>query len=299
MLNQRDRETRGYLFALLAALLFGLGAPVSKLLMEKINPWMMAGILYFGSGIGLLLLMFLRKLFWKSKAIALKKSDYSPLAAAVFWGGILGPVFLMFGLSKSSASSASLFLNFEAVFTAILAWLFFQEKFDRRVAAGILFIIFGGVALNWSGPLDLQSFMGPLLILAACFCWGLDNNFTGKVSASDPVQIVVIKSLVAGSTNIFLAKLSGANFPDLNLIVYASILGFVSYGLSLMMFVLGLRYLGASRTGAYFAIAPFFGALLSLFLLRESFGYPLMIGSLLMAIGVYIHMSGIHKPQMS
>jgi drug/metabolite transporter (DMT)-like permease len=267
--------------------------------METINPWMMAGVLYFGSGIGLLILMIIRKFFWKSKGIALKKSDYSPLAAAVFWGGILGPVFLMFGLSKSSASSASLFLNFEAVFTAILAWLFFHEAFDKKVAAGILFIILGGVALNWSGPLDFQSFIGPLLILAACFCWGLDNNFTGKVSASDPVQIVVIKSLVAGSTNIFLAKLSGAQFPEFNFVIYASILGFVSYGLSLMMFVLGLRYLGASRTGAYFAIAPFFGALLSLFLLKESIGVPLILGTLLMATGVYIHMSGIHKPQMS
>ena len=149
--------------------------------------------------------------------------------------------------------------------------------------------------LTSASSINIDSLVGPLLILGACFSWGLDNNFTGQISSRDPVQIVLVKSLVAGAINICLAKMNGAGTPDLSMLAQVSSLGFISYGLSLILFVFALRCLGAARTGAYFATAPFFGAAVSIFVLHEPVRLPFVVGGLLMATGVLIHLNGLHR----
>lgn len=289
-------NNKGYIYAILAAVLFGASTPFSKALMQSMSPWMLAGVLYFGSGLGLLLVFMVRSKMKAGRNLtSIPRHERRALAGAVFWGGAVGPVLLMYGLARVNASSAALLLNFEAVLTAGVAWLFFKEHFDRRIALGMFSIVLGGMALSWSGSFDLESLLGPLLIFGACLSWAIDNNLTRKVSASDPVQIALIKSLVAGGANVLLAKFSGAVLPPLNIALWASLLGFASYGLSLVFFVLGLRHLGTARTGAYFSTAPFVGALLSIVFFHEAISLQLALGAVFMGFGVYLHLSESHE----
>jgi drug/metabolite transporter (DMT)-like permease len=283
---------RGVLFAFGAAALFGLSTPFSKLLLEHTSPLLLAGLLYLGSGVGLSLVRWLRR-GEKSEA-ALSRRDWPWLGGAVLFGGALGPVLLMIGLSHTTAATASLLLNLEGVFTALLAWFAFRENFDRRIALGMALIVAGGVLLSYHPGSGLTLAPGALAVAGACLCWGIDNNLTQKVSSSDPFQIAAIKGLVAGSVNLVLALLVGARFPAWPVLSGALVVGFLGYGLSLACFVLALRLLGTARTGAYFSLAPFLGALVSLVILREGVG-PLFFGSaLLMGAGVWLHLSEKH-----
>jgi len=286
---------RGFVFAITAALLFGASTPFAKALLGEANPWVLAGLLYFGSGLGLSLVYFLRFIFQRVKVeSSLGRKDALPLVGAIFFGGIAGPILLMWGLALTHASTGALLLNFEGVFTASLAWFVFKEHFDRRIALGMGFIVLGGIVLSLGDQFALNTLAGPLLIMAACLSWAMDNNVTRKISESDPVQIAIIKSLVAGSTNLVIAWLYGSPFPHFSTALKAGTLGFFSYGVSLVLFVLALRHIGTSRTGAYFSMAPFVGALLSILLLKEGITYPLIGGSFLMAIGVYLHLTESH-----
>jgi drug/metabolite transporter (DMT)-like permease len=201
----------------------------------------------------------------------------------------------MVGLTKTPASGASLLLNLEGVFTAVLAWFVFRENFDRRIAIGMLCIVAGGVALSWEGRLAWGGLAGPLAVAAACLCWAVDNNLTQKVSAGDPVQIAMLKGIVAGSVNTSIALLLGASLPAASRVAGALTLGFFSFGVSLVFFVLALRHLGTARTGAYFSIAPFVGAALSLAMFRERPTPLFIVAAALMAIGISLHLTERHE----
>jgi drug/metabolite transporter (DMT)-like permease len=287
---------RGIALAVAAAVLFGASAPFAKLLLADTGPQLLAGLLYLGSGIGLgILWLERRRRVQPVRETPLARDDIPWLAAAVLFGGLLGPLLLMIGLTSTSAADASLLLNLEGVFTALLAWFIFHENFDRRIALGMLAIIAGGVVLSWGGRLSWGGLAGPVAVAWACLCWGIDNNLTQKVSAGDPVQITMIKGLVAGSVNTAVAFVRGASWPAATHAVAALALGFLSYGMSLVFFVLALRQLGTARTSAYFSTAPFVGALLSLAVFREQPTMSLLVAALLMGSGVWLHFTERHE----
>ncbi|MEP6729015.1 MAG: DMT family transporter [bacterium] len=285
---------RGVGTALLAAALFGLSAPFAKLLLGQTTPQLLAGLLYLGSGVGLLAVWLWRKRS-VSREAPLARADAPWLAGAIVFGGVLGPLLLMVGLSRTAASGASLLLNLEGVFTALLAWFVFRENVDRRIALGMLCILAGGVVLSWQGRLAWGGLVGPLVIAGACLCWAIDNNLTQKVSGGDPVQVAMLKGLAAGTVNTGIALLLGAAWPGNARLAAALALGFLSYGVSLALFVLALRYLGTARTGAYFSIAPFVGAAASLLVFHERPAAFLLTAALLMACGVSLHLTERHE----
>ena len=284
----------GVAAALGAALLFGAGTPLAKRLLEGVGPWMLAGLLYLGSGLGLLLWRRMRS----AEPVRLPPGQWGWLAGAVVAGGVVAPVLLMFGLTRMSASGASLLLNAEGVFTALLAWFAFRENFDRRIALGMLSIVGGAMVLSWpvdsSGDAQLGSVWPVLAVLGACLAWAIDNNLTRKVSLNDAMWIASVKGLAAGSVNMVLAFFVGSALPVWPVVAQALVLGFLAYGISLTLFVVSLRYLGTARTGAYFSAAPFFGALLAVVWLGESVDPRLLIAGGLMAVGVWLHLSEHH-----
>ncbi|NUO62594.1 MAG: DMT family transporter [Gemmatimonadaceae bacterium] len=285
---------RGVGLALGAALLFGVSAPFAKLLLRGATPQLLAGLLYLGSGVGLALVWLARRR-GAAREAPLTRRDAPWLAGAIVFGGVLGPLLLMTGLARTPASSASLLLNLEGVFTALLAWFVFRENFDRRIALGMVAIVAGGAVLSWEGRVELGGLAGPLLVGGATLCWAVDNNLTQKVSAGDPVQIAMLKGLVAGSVNTAIALALGAAWPSVSRLAGALVLGFLSYGVSLVLFVLALRGLGTARTGAYFSSAPFVGAAVSLVVFRERPGVAFVVAAALMAVGVWLHVTERHE----
>ncbi|NML76859.1 EamA family transporter [Rhizobium sp. S-51] len=289
----------GVPLALGSALLFGLSAPLSKLLVGAIDPWLLAGILYLGAGLGLAVLARARvALGLPNEEAPLSRRDRPWLAAVVLFGGVLGPLFLMLGLSLTTAASASLLLNLEGLATMAIAWLVFRENVDRRLLLGAAAILAGAMLLSWNGA-GLSLDAGGLFVAAACLCWGIDNNLTRKLSSADPVQIAMIKGLVAGCTNLTLALAFGAAWPPATLVGAGAVVGFLGIGLSLVMFMLGLRHLGAARTGAYFSLAPFIGALVSVLMFRETVTPGLVSAGLLMAFGLWLHLTERHEHEHS
>ena len=287
------RLPAGVAESLAAAVLFGAAAPLAKLLLARADPWLLAALLYLGSGLGLALLRRLRR----APPVRLPRGEGRWLAAAVLAGGVAGPVLLMAGLSGLPASQASLLLNGEAVLTALLAWAVFRENVDRRVALGMLAIVAGGVVLAWPSESGeaARATRSVLLVLAACLAWAIDNNLTRKVSLADASWIAMVKGLAAGGTNLVLALVLGAAWPGASTTAAAMLLGFFSSGISLVLFVRGLRALGTARTGAYFSVAPFFGAALAVLLLGDPVDAPLLAAAVLMAIGVWLHLSERHE----
>lgn len=279
----------GVIAALGAALLFGAGTPFAKLLLSSVSPWLLAGLLYLGSGIGLTLYRRLKR----SAAVKLPRSEILWFSGAVVAGGIVGPVLLMLGLSGMPASGASLLLNAEGVFTALLAWFVFKENFDRRIALGMGAIVAGAIVLSWPGEARFSGIWPALAVLGACLAWGIDNNLTQKVSLSDASWIASVKGLVAGSVNLVLAFALGATWPPFPNLAGAMVIGFLAYGVSLVLFVVGLRHLGTARTGAYFSVAPFFGALLAI-AMGDALTLPLVVAGALMLLGVWLHLSERH-----
>src|SRR6266550_6292096 len=284
--------SRGPILALVAAALCGLSAPVAKILLAHASPQLLAGLLYLGSGTGLGILWLIRGR--SNREAPLSGKDLPWLAGAITFGGALGPVLLMTGLARTPASAASLLLNLEGVFTALIAWFVFHENFDRRIALGMFAIVAGGTALSWEGRLSWGGMAGPLAVAGACLCWAIDNNLTQKVSAGDPVQIAMLKGIVAGGINTTIAIFLGAGWPSAPRVLAALVVGFLSYGVSLALFVISLRQLGTARTGAYFSTAPFVGALLSLLIFREQPTTAFIVSAGLMAIGVWLHVSARH-----
>ncbi|ROL81233.1 EamA family transporter [Pseudomonas protegens] len=281
------------LHALAAAALFGASTPLAKLLGMNVPPMLLAGLLYLGSGIGLVIVRFARDRGWQRTGLTAREWPW--LLGAILFGGVLAPVALMFGLTRTAGASAALLLNLESVLTAVLAWLVFKENADRRIVIGMLAIVLGGVVLSWPQQhAATDDWLGPLAVAFACLCWAIDNNLTRKVSASDALFIAGSKGLVAGVVNTGLAVLIGAQLPAVTTLGPILLVGFLGYGVSLVLFVLALRGLGSARTGAYFSTAPFLGAALSILILGESVSLWFLVAAALMAIGVWIHLMENH-----
>jgi drug/metabolite transporter (DMT)-like permease len=280
--------------ALAAALLFGASTPLAKPLLRETSPLLLAGLLYLGSGLGLSLARLVRDRGWRLPAM--KRNEWRWLLLAIAFGGMLGPVLLMLGLARASAASASLLLNLEVVFTALLAWIVFRENTERRVVLGMVLIAAGAIVLGARSAWHAVGLgWGALLIALACLCWAIDNNLTRKVSASDAVFLAAVKGLAAGLVNTGLALFLGSRLPAPAAVVEAMVVGLLGYGVSLVLFVLALRHLGAARTGAYFSTAPFMGAAVALLALGEHPSSAFWLAGVLMAAGVWLHLKERHQ----
>lgn len=284
--------------ALAAALLFGASTPLAKLLIGNIPPLLLAGLLYLGSGLGLSLLLLMRRLRQRASgqpvtSLTIPGAERPWLLGAIVAGGMAGPALLMQGLTQTDAASASLLLNMEGVLTAVIAWSVFKENADRQIVLGMLAIVLGGVLLSWApGGATLSA--GALLIVGACLCWALDNNLTRKVSTNDALLIACLKGLLAGASNTALAFFMGAALPRWPALGAIALVGFFGYGLSLVLFVLALRTLGTARTGAYFSVAPLFGVLISLLVWPTAPSALFWAAAALMALGVWLHVRERH-----
>ena len=282
--------------ALASAALFGVSTPLAKLLLgQGVGPWLLAGLLYLGSGTGLAVVLLARRGLGLPAAEApLRGADLPWLLLVVIAGGAVGPVLLMIGLSTTPASTSALLLNVEGLATMAIAWVVFRENVDRRLLVGAAAILAGALILSWQGgPAGFG--VGAVAIIGACVAWGVDNNLTRKLSSADPVQIAAVKGLCAGAVNLGLALWQGATPPPASTLAAAAMVGFFGYGVSLVLFVLALRHLGAARTGAYFSTAPFIGAALSLALFAEPVSLQLAVAAVLMGVGVWLHLSERHE----
>ncbi len=279
-------------------MLFGASTPMAKLLLGSIDPQMTAGLLYLGAGVGLGGLRLARGASGQAPAEApFRRKDLPWLGLVILAGGLAGPLLLMLGLARTDASTASLLLNLEGLATMAIAWIVFRENVDRRLLAGAFAILAGAALLSYGGEGGGRARLnlGSVWIAGACLCWGIDNNLMRRLSAADPVQLAMLKGLVAGAVNVVLALLHGVPLPDPRLLAMAALVGFLGYGVSLVLYVLALRYLGAARTGAYFSLAPFVGAMLALVLLRDPVSAILLAAGALMAIGLWLHLSERHE----
>jgi drug/metabolite transporter (DMT)-like permease len=281
--------------ALLAAVLFGLSAPAAKWLVGAVDPWLLAGLLYLGSGVGLGGLVLVRRLGGPiTREAGLTRRDLPPLAGAILTGGVLAPVLLTFALASGAASESALLLNLEGVFTALLAAALFREHVPARIVAGMVAIAAGAAAVAWKGDGGFTVDTPGLLVVVACVAWAIDNNLTRAVSATDPITVAALKGAVAGSVNVVIAVVRGAAWPEAGVAAAAVLVGFLGYGTSLALFVRALRDLGTSRTGAYFSTAPFIGAVAAVVALREPLTAGLTLGAVLMAVGVWLHLTERH-----
>lgn len=295
--NKAVPALHGAFLGLSAAFLFGCSMPLAKILLGEIQPFLLAGLFYLGSGLGLTLWLAYKKTQTNggSQQAPLRKADLPWLAAAILFGGILAELLLMFGLQKTSAAAASLLLNLEGAFSAMIAWIIFKEHANLRVVGGMLLITAGamllGVAPNWHVCFSWAS----LCVIAACLGWGIDNNLTRKISHLDPVQISAIKGIVAGVVNISIGLAAGGTNPGLGLVLGSMVLGLLSYGVSLVLFIFGMRHIGAARTSAYFSAAPFVGAAASIIILHDAVNATFLGAAILMAIGLWLHMTEDHE----
>jgi drug/metabolite transporter (DMT)-like permease len=279
--------------ALLSAALFGVSTPAAKMLLGGVSPTILAGLFYCGAGFGIAVLR--RARLNAGSEASLSATELPWLGAAILSGGVVGPLLLMTGLSMTDAAAASLLLTLEGVATALMAWFIFGENFDARVALGMACLATGALVLSWTDQPTLSGLLGPLAIVGACIAWGLDNNLTRKVSLSDPLQIVQFKGLIAGPFLLALGLLAGDGLPTPATAAVAGMVGFLGYGVSLALFVLALRQLGAARTGAYFSTAPFLGAVAAILFLREPLTVQLLAAGLLMGVGVWLHLTEHHE----
>lgn len=285
---------KNYRAALVAALFFGCIAPGSKFLSPNLPPQSMAGLLYFFAGVGLFAILVKQKLSSFSKV---QGKDYKWFLLATLFGGILGPAFLTYGISRISGSTASLLLNLEAVLTSLIAWFIFKEHFEKKIVYGMILIILGclTLSLNSDASAGTDTLLGFSLISLACLSWGIDNNVTRSISHLDPVLIASFKGLIAGSANLFLGYLIGERLSWNIQILQVGILGFLGIGISLVAFIVSLGSIGTARTGAIFSTAPFIGSLLSIIFLKESLSVPFAIALVLMSGGIWLHLSEDHQ----
>lgn len=289
--------------ALLAALLFGASAPLAKLLLGEIDPIPLASFLYLGSGIGLLLYRLIQRVQkgYLEVEAKINRNEIKWLIGAVIAGGVIAPIILMFSLRNTPASTASLLLNFEGVATTLIAVIVFKESIGKRIWSAVALITSASVLLTWNFNGEWGLSIGALGVLLACTLWGIDNNFTRNISAKDPLITVTIKGIGAGCFSMIFAILTQSNFPGLKIILGAMLLGFFSYGLSIVLFIFAMRNLGASRTSAFFGTAPFVGTLLSFVLFRELpntlfyFALPIMIVGAILILGEDHEHRHLHK----
>jgi len=288
-------KRRAILFAFSAALLFGIQAPFAKLLVEKLDALFLAALLYLGAGFGMVLVKAIESKANRNRSeFPLEKKDL-PWIILMILLDMAAPILLLFGLRMSSAGTASLLGNFEIVATSLLAMLFFREKVGKRLWIAIALITLASLVLTFGNGSDIRWSPGALLILMACITWGLENNCTRILSDKDPLQIVIIKGLGSGAGSFVLAFVFGAISGRWIYIFLALGLGFIAYGLSIYFYVKAQRDLGAARTSAYYAAAPFIGVLLSWMVLREKISYTFLLALGLMLIGSIFVLSEKHS----
>lgn len=288
----RSGRAWGAVLGLGAAALFGVSAPVSKMLLGQTAPQMLAALLYLGAGVGLLFVRGQRVLRHEAP---LRRHDWPYAAAIVISGGVIGPVLMLHGFRQVSGVAGSLLLNLEAPLTIAVAVLFFREHLARREAIAAAIIILGGATLTLERDAQSQAtLMGVLLLAGACVAWAIDNNLTQKLSGKDPMALVRIKTLSAGTMNLLIAFALGQSMPPAGVVAAAAILGFFSYGASILLDAYALRHLGAAREAAYFATAPFFGAALSIPLLGERLTVARLVAIALMSAGVMLLLRARH-----
>lgn len=282
--------------ALLAAILFGMSAPLAKLLLGQVEPVSLAALLYLGCGLGVLLYKLIFRVNSSSSDEArITRSDYGWLAGAVVAGGVAAPILLLFSLRDTPASSASLLLNFEGVATAVIAALVFKEALNRFSIAAILCVTVASILLSWNTSGQWGLSLGALGILGACVLWGIDNNFTRVISAKDPLAIVMVKGFGAGLFSLVLSLILGNRLPALPTILGALVLGALSYGLSIVLFIHALRGLGAARTSTLFGTSPLAGVVLSFLLFREAPNALLLVALPLMILAALLLLAEQHN----
>jgi drug/metabolite transporter (DMT)-like permease len=286
----------GVPFALGSAVLFGATPVLSKPLLEIVDPAMLAALLYLGAGLGIATVRLAGSGGGLGEQAPLRRHDWPWLAAAIFAGGVVGPILLMWGVSLTLASSAALLLNLESVATMTIAWIVFREHVDRMLLLGALSILLGATILSWQGE-GLSVDLGALCVAGACLAWGIDNNLTRKIANADPLQITMLKGLIAGFVNLAIALWTGASIPVAGVAIAAGVLGLAGIGASLVLFILALRHLGAARTGAYYSLAPFIGAVLAIAFLGEAVTAQLVLAALFMGAGLWIHLRETHEHQ--
>jgi drug/metabolite transporter (DMT)-like permease len=278
----------GILLALLAAALYAINSPLSKILLDYMPSTLMAGFLYVGAGFGMLIIAVIRKCKKNKLNEAKLTKKELPFVIAMILLDIAAPIFLLLGLKSTSAANASLLNNFEIVATAIIALAIFKEKVSFRLWLGILFITLSCVLLSFEDISNLQFSSGSLFILLACICWGVENNCTRKISSKDPLQIVLLKGIFSGFGSLIIGFCLGEKVTVLWSVFAVMGVGCVAYGLSILFYVYAQRILGAARTSAYYAVAPFIGTLLSLAIFRELPNYSYYIALALMVIGAWL-----------
>lgn len=281
--------------ALIAGALFGVSTPISKLLLGEIAAPLMAAFLYLGSGMGLFLLRYFQSFALDfSDEARLGKQDWPWLIGAIFAGGIAAPIVLMFSLKNTPAATASLLLNFEGAATAIIAIVVFKEAVGRRIWSAVILITLAIVLLSWNSSGQWGMSIGAIGVIGACIFWGMDNNFTRNISAKDPLMIVMIKGLSAGTFSLIMSLVIGYSFPALNFIIEAMLLGCFSYGLSIILVIKAMRDLGSTRTSALFGTAPFVGTLFSVIIFKESLNLSFFLALPIMVIGAALLLEEDH-----
>lgn len=279
---------KGVFLAILAAGLYAINSPFSKILLDYMPSTLMAGFLYVGAGLGMLIIAVIRKARHTEVNEARLTKKELPYTIAMIVLDIAAPISLLFGLKSTSSANASLLNNFEIVATAIIALMIFKEKISLRLWAGIVFVTVSCLLLSVEDFSSFQFSYGSLFIILACVCWGVENNCTRKISSKDPLQIVLLKGIFSGIGSIIIGLCIGERITALWSVFAVLLVGFVAYGLSIFFYVHAQRLLGAARTSAYYAVAPFIGTILSLILFREIPHYTYFIALALMIIGALL-----------
>lgn len=289
-----------YFYALLAAFFFAISVPFAKVLLKQASPFQLSALMYLGAGIGLSLYSVIVNFAAKNKSVSkeapLEKKDIPFIIGFIVSGGIIAPVLLFKGLTTAPASMAAIALNFELIFTALIAYVFFKEHASVKLLLSVIFVILGGCALLFDFEKFVFSFnWGIILVIGASFMWALDNNFTAKISIKNPITIAATKGIAGGLVNLIFAIYIVGFDLNLKLILTGMSLGFVSYGISLVLLIHSMRYLGASRAGILFGANPFMAAFLSIIILREAVTYQFIFSAVIMAIGIMFILSEKHK----
>lgn len=278
----------GILLAILAAALYAINSPFSKLLLEYMPPTLMAGFLYLGAGLGMGVIALFRKVSKRERTEEkITKADM-PYTLAMIILDIAAPIFLLLGLSYTTAANASLLNNFEIVATALIALMIFKEKISPRLWFGIIFVVASCVILSFEDISSLRFSLGSVFILIACVCWGIENNCTRKLSSKDPLEIVLLKGIFSGLGSVVIGFVIGERITHLWSVFAVLAVGCVAYGFSIYVYVYAQRLLGAARTSAYYAIAPFIGVLLSLLIFKQIPPYTFFVALVLMAVGTWL-----------
>lgn len=284
----KNSAGRGIFLAVLAAALYAINAPFSKILLTYMPPMLMAGFLYIGAGFGMCIVAFFRRVKGhKSNSEEITSSD-TPYVLAMIALDIAAPIFLMLGLSYTTAANVSLLNNFEIVATALIALVIFKEKISARLWCGIGFVTLSCAILSVD---DISSFdfsLGSIFVLLACLCWGVENNCTRRLSSKDPLKIVLLKGIFSGAGSIIIGLFMKERIEAVWSIFAVLVVGFVAYGLSIFFYVYAQRMLGAARTSAYYAVAPFIGVLLSFVIFKDSPNISYFVALTLMIVGAWL-----------